>query len=407
MQLLLISRCPPYPLYLGDRLILFHLARELSQRGHTLDLLAFNDRSDIPDNPSAYADYFRHVEVIPAPGRGLTRYLRRLFFPAARFPHRAEDSGSPAMWNAVQRRLEHHEYDVVHLFGGIQVYEYKHLLESLPGLITPYESYSLYLRRALENTRSLHSTPLPQRFSLTVQYPPARAFERFMFTPYERTVVVSEPDAQELRTINPTLNVSVIPNGVDLAPLEPHHAEREAALLLFTGNYEYAPNVDAALYLAKVVLPQVRAQIPEAKLYLVGNAPPKALVSLAGEHVIVTGRVPEIQAYLKRATVFVSPLRMGAGIKNKVLEALASGCPVVATPLSADGITVENGRDALIAELDTLPETVVRLLRDTDLQRSLAEHGRALVAARYTWGRVADMYEALYEAIRQQHSASQ
>ena len=403
MHLLLISRCPPYPLHLGDRLILFHLARELSQRGHVLDLLAFNDRPDIPDKRSAYEDYFRHVEIIPSAGRSFLNYLWRLAYPPARFPGRAEDSWSPAMWNAVQRRLEHATYDAAHLFGGIQVYGYKNVLQSLPSVITPYESYSLYLKRLRENAAAQQGVRL-EHLRLKTLYQLARAFEGFMFRPYARTVVVSEADAQELRSINPALNVEIIPNGVDLASFSSGAKAREAATLLFTGNFEYAPNVDAALYLANVVLPQVRAQIPDAKLYLVGNAPPKELASLADEHLIVTGRVPEMRPYLARATVFVSPLRIGAGIKNKVLEALAAGCPVVATPLSVDGITVEHGRDALIADLDALPEAAVGVLRDADLQQRLAENGRKLIEARYTWGRVAQMYEELYQAIIREHS---
>ena len=220
-----------------------------------------------------------------------------------------------------------------------------------------------------------------------------------MFTPYGCTVVVSQPDADELRALNPGLNVHVIPNGVDIEQLQPSGAKRETAALLFTGNYEYPPNVDAALVLARDILPRVRASIPDAKLWLVGNAPPPELQALAGDAITVTGRVPDVRPYLEKATVFVSPLRLGAGIKNKVLEALALGCPVAATPLSVDGIAVENERSALTADLDQLPEAVVRLLRDAELQRTLATNGRALIERDYTWTRVAEKYEALYQAV--------
>jgi glycosyltransferase involved in cell wall biosynthesis len=397
MHILLISRCPPYPLYLGDRLILYHLARELSQRGHTLDLLAFDDRPDIPDDPNAYTAYFRHVEILPAPKRGFVGVFRLLLLPGTRFPERADASSSPAMWNAIQQRVGQNSYDLVHLFGGVQVYEYRHALNGLPAIITPYESYSLYLRR-LRNSAGAQRAAL-QQILLSVQLLIASAFERFMFTPYARTVVVSQRDADELRALNPALNISVIPNGVDLEQLPPSGAAREAATLLFTGNYEYPPNVDAALILARDILPKVRATIPDVKLWLVGNAPPPELQALASDVVTVTGHVPDLRPYLAAATVFVCPLRLGAGIKNKVLEALALGLPVVATPLSVDGIAVENGRDALIAELHELPDAVIRLLRDPELQRTLATNGRALIEREYTWARVAEQYEALYKAV--------
>lgn len=395
MHILLISRCPPYPLHLGDRLILYHLARELSQRGYVLDLLAFDDRPDIPDEPEAYAAFFRRVKIIPAPQRTQASILRRLLQAGSRFPQRAEDAWSPSMWHDIRHRLEETSYDLAHLFGGVQVYEYRNTLESLKTIITPYESYSLYLRRMVN---APHAT-LIQRLSSYLQFQIARRYERFMFAPYCRTVVVSEPDKAELLRHNPALNVSVIPNGIDLEQFQPHHSERETATLLFTGNFEYAPNVDAAFYLANTLMPAVRAQLPEAKLWLVGNAPPPELRALAGDHILVTGRVPDVRPYLQQATAFVSPLRLGAGIKNKVLEALALGCPVVATPLSVDGIAVQHERDALISELNALPDAVLRLLRDEALRRQLSTNGRALIEAQYTWKRVAEMYAALYQTV--------
>jgi glycosyltransferase involved in cell wall biosynthesis len=109
--------------------------------------------------------------------------------------------------------------------------------------------------------------------------------------------------------------------------------------------------------------------------------------------------VPDVRPFLARATVFVCPLRLGAGIKNKVLEALAMGLPVVATPLSVDGIEVQPGRDALIVRDDELAEAVVRVLQDAALRERLSTSGRALVAAQYSWEQVAARYEALYAAL--------
>jgi glycosyltransferase involved in cell wall biosynthesis len=392
MRLLFISRCPPYPLYLGDRLILYHLARELSQHGHTLDLLAFDDRPDIPDERERYASFFRQIDVLPAPPRPLSSLLWRLINPSARFPHGAGSSWSPAMWEAIQSRIQAETYDAVHLFGGIQVYEYAHALVDLPMLITPYESYALYLKRLMATRRSV---------SIQVQYRIARAFERFMFTPYRRVVVVSERDQAEVHAINPQLKVEVIPNGIDLAAFSSPNfdAPRQSNTLLFTGNYEYPPNVDAALTLARDILPQVRQKIPDAMLYLVGNAPPPELQALATEHVIVTGRVPSITEYLNTATVYVSPLRFGAGIKNKILEAMACGCPIIATPLSVDGIAVTDGEHALIREWSAMPAAIIDLLNNPAQQRRLAVNARALIESRYTWTQVAADYEKLYEAI--------
>jgi glycosyltransferase involved in cell wall biosynthesis len=233
----------------------------------------------------------------------------------------------------------------------------------------------------------------------TLQLRLARRYERWMFAPYRRVVVVSQRDRDELLALNPTLQVEVIPNGIDLAYFTPQTLEREPATLLFVGNYEYAPNVDAALRLAREVLPQVQARLPEARLWLVGHAPTPEMQALVNDAITVTGSVPDVRPWLATATAFVSPLRLGAGIKNKVLEALAMGCPVVATPLSVDGIDAQHGREVLVGDGEALVQSTVRLLQNANLQRALSANGRGLIESRYNWAQVATSYENLYRAV--------
>lgn len=414
MRILLIARCPPYPLHLGDRLIIYHLVRHLRQRGHTVDLLAFANRAADWHEQHHYAADYGHVELIAEPTRAPVSYLLRQLVPARRFPRRAAESWSPPMWRAIRQRLEAQRYDAIHLFGGVQVYEYAHALGGQPAVITPYESYSLYLRRKLDLQKrgTAQSRPKNSPFNgpvseiaagfqpvaTAIQHNLARAFETWMFTPYPRVVVVSPPDRDELRRLNPSLPVDVIPNGIDLDDFAPTDTERAPAALLFVGNYDYEPNRDAALHLARAIFPAVQARVPGAKLWLVGNNPPPDLRDLASDAIDVTGRVPDVRPYLARATIFVSPLRLGAGIKNKVLEALAMGLPVVATPLSVDGIDVRDGETALIAD-SAMVGAIVRLLNDRDLQTRLSQNGRRLIETRYSWAQVAARYEQVYETL--------
>ncbi|MFQ3566939.1 MAG: glycosyltransferase [Aggregatilineales bacterium] len=400
MHILLISRCPPYPLHLGDRLIVYHLARLLAARGHTLDLLTFDDRPDLASNPADYAHLFHHIALFAQPQRSPFDLLKRASIRGARFARSAAAAGSPAMWRAIQRQVASTYYDLVHVFGGVSVYEYRGAFEHLPALITPYESYALYL------ARQRAAAPMWKRPVLAARQQIARHFERFMFTPYAATVVVSEPDRAELLKANSALEVRVIPNGVDLAYFQPAYPEkREPATLLFTGNFEYPPNIDAALHLATTILPAVQARIPSARLWLVGSKPPPALQALASDAITVTGHVPDLRPYLARAALFACPLRFGAGIKNKVLEAMAMQCPVVASPLSFDGIVAKHGRDAIIAPPETLAAPLIELLQSPERRRLIGANGRRLVEERYSWQKVAADYEALYHEVLAQRNA--
>lgn len=391
-HILLISRCPPWPLHLGDRLIIWHLARELAMQGYKIDLLAFANQASDHDDLDHYRARFDAVTLLDEPARPATALLRRLLLPGARFPQCAAGAGSPAMWRAIEAQLASRDYICAHFFGGIQVYEYRHAAKALPALITPYESYSLYLRRALQ----ARSAPAP---GLWLRQRMAQGFEAWMFAPFGARVVVSERDREELRHINPALEWEVIPNGVECEEYHAPVAQREAATLLFTGNFAYAPNLDAAEWLSDELLPALRRQGIDARLWLVGHAPPESLRARAGDHVLVTGHVPDLRPWLARATVYVCPLRLGAGIRNKVLEALAAGCPLLATPLSVEGIALRHGEEALLAEREDFAAALRRLLADAALRERLARAGRRLVETNHGWNQVAARYAALYRSL--------
>ncbi|HEX3051180.1 MAG TPA: glycosyltransferase [Aggregatilineaceae bacterium] len=404
MDLLLISRCPPFPLYRGDRLIPYHLARELSKRRYHIDLFAYyQEPADIAEVPR-YERFFRSVKLIREPSRTPLNYWQRSRKPDRRFPRCAEDAWSPEMWNAIQHNLESHVYDAVHLFGGIHVYEYWELIKRFPNLIAPYESYSLWLERALAEETGRWAKRV-KRF----QYAMAQKYESWMFDNYSRVVVLTDQDSRALKTLNPHTMTAIIPNGVDTDFFTPTGFEPEEPTLLFTGNYDYPPNLDAALRLARDIFPQIKKYVPKARLYIVGGSPSPELQSYASDSIEITGRVPDLRPYFEQSLIFVSPLRYGAGIKNKILEAMAMEKPVVATPLSCDGIPVLQGHHAMLGiSDDDLVKSVFRLLKDPNLRQTLSKNGRQLVEQQFTWQRVADLYEDLYMQVikehREQHS---
>ena len=388
---LLISRCPPYPLHLGDRLILWHLARELSGRGYVIDLLALYDRDEDREQVDEYRAYFRHIELFREPRRGTLSYLRRIINRGGRFATSAEMSFCPPLWRKIAESLGRNDYDLVHCFGSVSVYEFHPLFAELPNVITPYESHALYLASAARQG------DLGARLRL----PLARQFERFMFSPYDRTVVISEADKVMLESLSPELAIDVIPNGIELERFRARDTVRDENTLLFVGNYGYEPNQDAVRVLVERVLPAVREARPKTRLQLVGVNPPDWMRALASETIEVTGAVPDVAPYLARATVFVCPLRIGAGLKNKVLEALAMGIPVVATPLSVEGIDVRAGETAIIAPLELIAEKTIQLLEDAALRERLSATGRALIESKYSWAQTASRYEELYDEICQ------
>lgn len=397
MNILVVSRCPPWPLHFGDRLILGHLLPALRERGHRCDLLAFHQEPLDPEVRSRSETMCDWFEAIPERRRTGLQYLARLARP---YPRRAAHAWNPAMWRAIERRIRERRYDIAHMFGGIQVYEYRRALAALPAIIVPYESHALRLERAARDASSRR-----ERLRLRGAWLGARVYERIICRGFERVVVLGDADRDALRRASPGSRVEVIPNGVD--PVEPGRAGREP-LLVFVGNLAYEPNARAASILVEEVLPRVRQQVPDARAVLVGPSPSDHLLAAArGGAVEVTGWVSDVNPWLARAAVCVAPLTQGAGIKNKILEAMAAGLPVVTTPVGGEGIAAVDGEQVLIASgADGLAALTVRVLRDPAFGRRIGDAARAFVRRHHAWTDVAARYEALYQDVLGQRAVT-
>lgn len=194
--------------------------------------------------------------------------------------------------------------------------------------------------------------------------------------------------------------ITVIPNGVDLRTFRPASADaHERHTIVFSGRMSYHANVAAALRLVQRILPRVRAVQPDARLVIVGRDPPRAVRALAREDagVIVTGAVHDLAEYIRRADVAAAPLVYGAGVQNKVLEAMACGTPVVADPLATRALD-PSCVDALLvaAEDEAFAAQILRLFEDPSLRRRLAQSGRAFVEKFHSWDGAAGMLEEVY-----------
>ncbi|HRY90479.1 MAG TPA: glycosyltransferase family 4 protein, partial [Rubrivivax sp.] len=167
------------------------------------------------------------------------------------------------------------------------------------------------------------------------------------------------------------------------------------------GRMDFPPNVDAVLWFVAEVLPLVQRQRPGVKFWAVGNKPAPEVLALAGDAVTVTGWVDDVRPWLDRAALFVAPMRMGAGIKNKVLQAWAMGKAVVATPAAIGGLLAEPGANLEVAEgAEALAERIVQLLQDRERRTALGRAARATIEAHYTWARRAEaLAEVMQDAV--------
>jgi polysaccharide biosynthesis protein PslH len=225
-----------------------------------------------------------------------------------------------------------------------------------------------------------------------------RRYDRRHFGAYDLLVTVSENDA-DLAARETTTRTVAIPSGVDTRALnpgpEPEHRPSEPTLV-FTGNMRWPPNAEGLRWLLRDVWPRVRARVPEIRLLVIGAHPPDDIGALADDRVRMTGRVPELEPYFREASVVVIPILSGAGIRLKILDALASGRAIVSTTMGAEGAQVRDGEHLVIADgPEGFADAVVRLLDNPAERRRMGAAARRLAEERYDWGALGDRFESL------------
>jgi glycosyltransferase involved in cell wall biosynthesis len=238
------------------------------------------------------------------------------------------------------------------------------------------------------------------RWASGVEYRKLKGYEPTEASRFDRVIVTSETDKQALLRLAPDLAVDVISNGVDSEYYVPHGGSREGAEIVFWGKMSYYANESAAVYLCRDLLPRIRRREPGTRVTIVGSAPSRVLRRFASRDGIrVTGYVPDIRVCLRTARVAAFPIRAGAGIQNKVLEALALGIPVVATSKACQALSVLDGEHLLVADdPDEFAQAVVRVIREDDVAERLAQNGRQYVEENHDWDDKASQLEATYRS---------
>jgi sugar transferase (PEP-CTERM/EpsH1 system associated) len=215
---------------------------------------------------------------------------------------------------------------------------------------------------------------------------------------FDGILTVSEADRNTFTRLYPEVRAKpmwVIPTGVDTEYFAPDATAVSEPRLVFTGSMDWLPNEDAMRFFCHDVLPLIRAEEPRARLSIVGRAPTAAVRALADEHIEVTGTVPDVRPFMRKAAVHVVPLRIGGGTRLKIFEAMAMGQAVVSTTIGAEGLPLIDGEHAIIADGPrAFADAVVSLLRDTRRRHALSAAARRLVVDHYDWSAAAEVLDA-------------
>jgi O-antigen biosynthesis protein len=361
-----------------------HLLRRLS-RDYRITLLAFIEG----DEQQFLAELDTLCErVVPVPRRWTPRWQ---LFPYEPF----EEFRTPEMQKALHEVLEEQDFELIQL-EYTQMACYADQSRRIPTVLTKHEvDFAACGRRARTEINPL------LKFRWFYNYLQVLDREIALLRRVDAAICMTDADAGELRKFCTSVPVNVINTGVDLEYFAPPAQPSNESRLVFVGAFRHEPNVDAMVHFCRKILPLVRERVPEARLCIVGSSPPPEILRLGTiPGVEVTGFVPDIRPFMAASSVYVVPLRLGVGIRGKILEAWGMAMPVVATPVACAGLRYESGQDLMLAGSDAdFAAQTVALLQDPSLRAALGRNGRAIAEKHYGWDASARQLDSLYRSL--------
>lgn len=409
LSVLVVSNEFPHPPIDGHKVRIYNLLKHLPE-GFSFDFLGFGDEISPLDQET-----FRHrlgaacksIDLVPASTLervdGLSRVgrLKNIFFPNEMSI--GEPYYSKEMERRIQNRLASGTYDVI-LFCGLNIF--RHFdpgTTQLPYLVDIVDCPSLLTWSYFKQERA----PYPASKRL-LAYLWADRYEKAHVAKIDNIVMITSVDAERIGRNCPKSRIWVVSNGVDTEQFSRGDRPRLSGVeLLFTGVMDYPPNNSAMLQFVSQTLPFIRNANPNVTLTIAGRNPTDELVALAKRTagVKITGFVDDLRQYFEAATVYVSPLLSGAGLKNKVLEAWSMTLPVVASSVSCSGMAARDNENVLIADTPAeFASKVLSVLSDSKLRERLSIEGRSTVEREYSWHSRSAMLGSVLERIVKQES---
>ena len=392
MRILFLTHRLPYAPNRGDRIRAYHIARQLA-RWSDVDLLSLTHDDEEESHAADLRGLVSRVRTarvrrIPSLARAV------LALPTSRpLTHALLDA--PDLRATLAQMVDERRPDLVLAYcTGMARLMFDDSLRRIPAVVDFVDVDS-------EKWRALARVARPPRaWVYSREHYRLADFETAAARHAKATLVVNEREQASLSSLASDARIHVVPNGIDLSTFQPAAQPSADASVVFCGVMNYAPNEQAALWLADAVWPLVRRQRPDATLFLVGADPTPAVRALAARDrsVTVTGTVPDVRPFLHRAAVAAAPLATARGIQNKVLEAIASGLPAIVTPAVFEGLPTESATACRVAkEPDAFAGAILDMLNRTPAERrAIAMHANLSALA---WDRrLAPLVDILHEA---------
>lgn len=374
MKIIVVLPRFPYPLEKGDKLRAYHQLRTLSQR-HELYLVALTEESPTEDSIAKIRPFCKEIHVIRLTFWSKCWNITRALFKG--IPFQCGYFYKKEAQKAIQELVNRVKPDRIYC-QLIRTAEYAKRLPTKKTL-----DYQDVLSKGMQ--RRWEMGKWYEKPFFRCEYQRLARYERSIFDYFDEKTIITEVD-RELIPHSQNEHIHVIANGVDFDKYNSTDGKKEFDLI-FAGNMGYAPNIEAAEYLCREVLPSLLEKRPNLKLAICGANPCARVLDLRSRNVTVTGWVNDMSEYYAKSHIFIAPMHLGTGLQNKLLEAMSMKLPCITSPLAGKPLKgVENGKEIIICNTTTgYVEAVEHLLENEESYREIAENGYQFVKRNYNW----------------------
>jgi len=392
MHILVISPFLPHPPTWGFAKRVYHLLEVLS-RSHSVSLLTYADDRDA-QSIQALRAFCVDVHTVPTRPLRFGKRIAQLLSVVSTVSFQRRTTDDPQMQQKLDALTRGEPFDIIQVESS-QMAGFRFDRRSVVVLDEHNIEYELYYRM-YQSERSA-----ARRLFSWLEYYKFKREEIASWHTVSGCVMSSQRELEILQALCPATPATVVPNAVDTDFFMPATESVDSDAIVFTGLMKYRPNVDAAIFFVRDILPRILATRPTAVFYIVGGEAPTEVTRLASTNVVVTGSVDDVRPYVHRAAVFAVPLRMGSGTRLKVLEGLSMGKAMVSTSLGCEGIDLTHGEHLLIAdEAEAFADAVLDLMTKPEMAARLGVEGRRLMLGRYRWETVTGELEGFYRRLR-------
>jgi len=398
MKILMLTPYLPYPDSSGGQIRTQNLLKHLRNE-HEITLFSLIKNKEKKYVPILEKKFCKKVKVYNRPEKPWTtgNILRTGF---SRLPFLVIRNFSSQAKNAIAEELDNHSYDLIHV-------ETFYAMPHLPPTKIPVVLVDQTIEYQVYHHYVHNSAPIFLRPLLNIDVAKLKYWERFYWRQADKVIAVSEKDKKEMLKLEPGLDVSIVPNGVNLEFFRKKTSwQTDNPIILFVGNFHWLQNTEAAELLIKEILPLVQKRVPKAKLLIIGQYQPESLMNQTADKITIKNLKEDDSVSIKNAyyksTVFVSPIKGPGGTRLKNLAAMASQLPIVSTTVGVRGLGVKDNQHVLIRNsAKSIAEAIIQLIKEPNMAKGLAVSARKFVEEHYDYQTIAQHLSQIYQSVKE------